>query len=252
MVADAGGLGAGMQFINAFRFIFRNGQIPGEPHFTTLTYYALGTIKVTVIAMAISLVIALPVGVWLGHRHRGSFVAINLGNVWRALPSLVVLAIGSAFLGIGLKNVLLALVVLAIPPIITNAYVGVDQVDGDLVDAAKGMGMTDWQILTQVELPLSIPLVMAGVRTATLFVISTTTLAAYAGYGDSLGEIINNEAGYHLYGVLGAAICIAAMAILIEAGLALLQRAMTPAPLRRAETVVMPDEVLVPALAGSA
>ena len=242
-----------MQFINAFRFIFRNGQIPGEPHFTTLTYYALGTIKVTVIAMAISLVIALPVGVWLGHRHRGSFVAINLGNVWRALPSLVVLAIGSAFLGIGLKNVLLALVVLAIPPIITNAYVGVDQVDGDLVDAAKGMGMTDWQILTQVELPLSIPLVMAGVRTATLFVISTTTLAAYAGYGDSLGEIINNEAGYHLYGVLGAAICIAAMAILIEAGLALLQRAMTPAPLRRAEQLALPDELIItdlPAVTG--
>jgi osmoprotectant transport system permease protein len=242
-----------MDFINAFRFIFRNGEIPGQPHFTTLTYYALGTIKVTLIAMAISLVIALPVGVWLGHRHRGSFVAINLGNVWRALPSLVVLAIGSAFLGIGLKNVLLALVVLAIPPIITNAYVGVDQVDSDLVDAARGMGMTDWQILTRVELPLSIPLVMAGVRTATLFVISTTTLAAYAGYGDSLGEIINNEAGYHLYGVLGAAICIAAMAILIEAGLALLQRAMTPAPLRRVEQLALPDELItmdLPAVAG--
>jgi osmoprotectant transport system permease protein len=238
-------------FVDAFRFIFRNGEIPGQPHFTTLTYYALGTLKVTVIAMAISLVIALPVGVWLGHRHRGSFVAINLGNVWRALPSLVVLAIGSAFLGIGLKIVLLALIVLAIPPIITNAYVGVDEVDSDVVDAARGMGMTDWQILTRVELPLSIPLVMAGVRTATLFVISTTTLAAYAGYGDSLGEIINNEAGYKLSGVLGAAICIAAMAIAIEVVLALVQRAMTPSPLRRAETDAMTDEVLVPALAGS-
>lgn len=240
-------------FVDAFRFIFRNGQIPGQPHFTTLTYYALGTLKVTVLAMAISLVIALPVGVWLGHRHRGSFVAINLGNVWRALPSLVVLAIGSAFLGIGLKNVLLALVVLAIPPIITNAYVGVDEVDRDLVDAARGMGMTDWQILTQVELPLSIPLVMAGVRTATLFVISTTTLAAYAGYGDSLGEVINNEAGYHLSGVVGAAICIAVMAIAIEAGLALLQRTITPVPLRRAEQLALPDEVIVmdlPALTG--
>jgi len=238
-------------FVDAFRFIFRNGQIPGQPHFTTLTYYALGTLRVTVFAMAISLVIALPVGVWLGHRHRGSFVAINLGNVWRALPSLVVLAIGSAFLGIGLKNVLLALVVLAIPPIITNAYVGVDEVDRDLVDAARGMGMTDWQILTKVELPLSIPLVMAGVRTATLFVISTTTLAAYAGYGDSLGEVINNEAGYHLSGVVGAAICIAVMAIAIEAGLAMLQRAMTPAPLRRAGAVARPDELLVPVLAES-
>lgn len=237
------------QFILAFRFILRNGQIPGDPHFTTLTYYALGTLKITLIAMAISLVIGLPVGVWLGHIHRGSFIAINLGNTWRALPSLVVLAIGSAFLGIGLKEVLLALVVLAVPPIITNAYVGVDEVDRDLADAARGMGMTGWQVLRQVELPLAIPLLMAGVRTATLFVVSTTTLAAYAGYGDSLGEVVNDEASYHLYGVLGAAICIAALAMVLELALALLQRALTPRPLRRAEQLTLPDELLVPGLA---
>jgi osmoprotectant transport system permease protein len=234
-------------FIEAFKFIFRNGQIPGQPHFTTLTYYALGTLKITAIAMAISMAIAIPIGIGLGHLHRGSFVAINLGNVWRALPSLVVLAIGSAFLGIGLGNVLLALIVLAVPPIITNAYVGIDEVDRDLVDAARGMGMTGWQVLTRVELPLSIPLVMAGVRTTALFVISTTTLAAYAGYGDSLGEVVNNEGGYKLSGVLGAAICIAAMAIAIEVALALVQRAMTPAPLRRAEALAPPDELMVPA-----
>lgn len=235
-------------FIDAFKFIFRNGQIPGQPHFTTLTYYALGTIKITVFAMAISLVIALPLGVWLGHRHRGSFVAINLGNIGRALPSLVVLAVASAFLGIGLNEVLVALVVLAVPPIITNAYVGIDEVDRDLVDAARGMGMTGWQVLRQVELPLAVPLLMAGVRTATLFVVSTTTLAAYAGYGDSLGEVVNNEAGYHLSGVLGAAICIAAMAILIEVVLALVQRVLTPVPLRRAEQLALPDELFVPAI----
>jgi osmoprotectant transport system permease protein len=238
-------------FVEAFRFIFRNGQIPGDPHFTSLAYYALGTIKVTALAMAFSLVIGLPLGIWLGHRHRGSFVAINLGNVWRALPSLVVLAIGSAFLGIGLKIVLLALIVLAVPPIITNAYVGVDEVDRDLVDAARGMGMTDWQVLIKVELPLAIPLLMAGVRTAALFVVSTTTLAAYAGFGDSLGEIVNNEAGYHLYGVLGAAISIALLAIAIEITLALLQRAITPAPLRRAGMLAVPDELLVPVMAES-
>jgi osmoprotectant transport system permease protein len=235
-------------FADAFKFIFRNGQIPGEPHFTTLTYYALGTLKVTLIAMAISLVIALPLGLWLGHRHRGSFVAINIGNIGRALPSLVVLAIASAFLGIGLNEVLVALVVLAIPPIITNAYVAVDEVDRDLVDAARGMGMTDWQVLKQVELPLAIPLLMAGVRTATLFVISTTTIAAFAGYGDSLGEIVSNEASYHLYGILGAAICIAALAMVIEVGLALVQRALTPLPLRRPEQLALPDELAGPVL----
>ena len=90
--------------------------------------------------MAISLTIGLPIGLWLGHIHRGSFVAINLGNIWRALPSLAVLAIGVAFLGLGLGNVLLALVILAVPPIITNAYVGIDQVDRDVVDAARGRG----------------------------------------------------------------------------------------------------------------
>lgn len=232
-------------FIEAFKFIGRNGQLPGEPHLPTLAYYSLGTFKVTVIAMAISLVIALPVGVWLGHIHRGSFVAINLGNVWRALPSLVVLAIGFAFLGIGLKNVLLALIVLAIPPIITNAYVGIEQVDPDLVDAARGMGMTGWQVLWRVELPLAIPLVMAGVRTAALFVVSTTTISALTGYADSLGEIVNNEASYHLSGVIGAAICIALLAILIELALALVQRGLTPKPLRHAETLALPDELIV-------
>jgi osmoprotectant transport system permease protein len=220
-------------FIDAFQFIGRNGELPGQPHFTTLSYYALGTLKIALIAMIISLVIALPIGVWLGHIHRGSFVAINLGNIGRALPSLAVLAIGVAFLGIGLKNVLLALVVLAVPPIITNAYVGLDQVDPDLVDAARGMGMTGWQILWRVELPLSIPLVMAGVRTAALFVISTTTISALTGYSDSLGEIINDEASYHLSGVLGAATCIAAIAIVVELLLAAAQRLMTPAALRR-------------------
>jgi osmoprotectant transport system permease protein len=235
-------------FVDAFKFIGRNGELPGQPHFPTLLYYALGTLKVTLIAMVISMLIALPIGVWLGHLHRGSFIAINLGNVGRALPSLVILAIGVAFLGIGLKPVVVALVILAVPPMITNAYVGVDQVDPDLIDAARGMGMTGWQVLRRVELPLSVPLVMAGVRTSALFVISTTTIAALTGYSHSLGEIIADEASYHLSGVLGAAICIAAMAMLIEFLLASLQRAMTPVPLRRGGAAEIEDE-FVPDLA---
>jgi osmoprotectant transport system permease protein len=235
-------------FFDAFKFIGRNGELPGQPHFPTLLYYAVGTLKVTLIAMVISMAIALPVGLWLGHLHRGSFIAINLGNVGRALPSLVILAIGVAFLGIGLKPVVLALVILAVPPMITNAYVGVDQVDPDLVDAARGMGMTGWQVLRRVELPLSVPLVMAGVRTSALFVISTTTIAALTGYSHSLGEIIADEASYHLSGVLGAAICIAAMAMLIEFLLASLQRAITPVALRRGGSAQVEDE-FVPELA---
>jgi len=232
-------------FVDAFKFIGRNGELPHEPHFPTLLYYAVGTMKVTLIAMVISTAIALPLGLWLGHVHRGSFIAINIGNVGRALPSLAVLAIGVAFLGIGLKPVLLALVVLAVPPIVTNAYVGVNEVDPDLVDAARGMGMTGWQVLRRVELPLSVPLVMAGIRTSSLFVISTTTIAALTGYSHSLGEIIADEASYHLSGVLGAAICIAAMAMLIEFLLALLQRAMTPVALRRGGAGEIEDEFIL-------
>jgi|SRR5579884_972296 len=232
-------------FLEAFKFIGRNGQIPGEPPLPTLVHLSLETLKITGYAMAISLVIAIPLGIWLGHIHKGSFVAINLGNIWRSLPSLAVLAIGVALLGIGLGNVLLALVVLAVPPIITNGYVAVDQVDPELVDAAKGMGMTGWQILRRVELPLAVPLIMAGVRTAALFVVSTTTISALTGYSGSLGDIINNETSYHLPGVLGAAICIAALALVIEVLLAVLQRALTPRGLKLSDAA-RPEDAIAP------
>ncbi|HZO79980.1 MAG TPA: ABC transporter permease [Solirubrobacteraceae bacterium] len=215
-------------FSQALDFIGRNGQIPGEPQLPTLVHLTLETIKIAWIGVGIALVIALPIGLWLGHIHRGSFVAINVGNIWRALPSLAVLAIGVAFLGLGLRNVELALIVLAVPPVITNAYVAIDGVDRDVVDAARGMGFNGWQILRKVELPLGVPLIFAGIRTAALFVVSTTTIAALTGYSGSLGDIINNEASYHLSGVLGAAMCIAALALLTDLLLALIQRVLTP------------------------
>jgi osmoprotectant transport system permease protein len=215
-------------FTQAFDFIGRNGSIPGYPGLPTLTHLALETLKISAIGIAIALILAIPLGVWLGHIHRGSFVTINLGNVWRALPSLAVLAIGVAFLGVGLTNVEVALIVLAVPPMITNAYVAIDGVDRDTVDAARGIGMTAWQILRHVELPMGIALIFAGIRTAALFVVSTTTIASLAGYSGTLGDIINNEASYHLSGVIGAAICIAALALFIEVVLAGVQRVLTP------------------------
>ncbi len=227
-------------FIEAFKFIGRDGQIPGEPPFPTLVHLTLETLKIAGIGVAISVAIGLPVGLWLGHIHKGSFAAINLGNIWRALPSLAVLAIGVAFLGIGLRNVELALIVLAIPPIITNAYVAIDGVDPDVVDAARGMGLTGWEVLRKVEVPLGVPLIFAGIRTAALFVVSTTTIAALTGYSGSLGDIIDNETSYHLSGVLGAAICIAALALLVELVLAWVQRLLTPRGLKIAAKVESP------------
>jgi osmoprotectant transport system permease protein len=230
----AGILGAGglHEFIEAFRFIAHNGAVAGQPGLPSLTHLTLQTLKVAAIGVAISVAIALPLGAWLGHIHRGSFAAINLGNVGRALPSLVVLAIGDAFLGLGLTVVELALVILAVPPIITNAYLGIDGVDPDLVDAARGMGMSGAEVLRRVELPLAVPGVFAGIRTAAVFVVSTTTIASLAGFSGSLGDVIANETSYHFSGVLGAAICVALLALAVDLALAVVQRALTPRGLR--------------------
>jgi osmoprotectant transport system permease protein len=197
-------------------------------------------VELSVAAMAVALVVALPIGVWLGHVHRGSVVAVNVANIGRALPSLVVIAIGITFLGVGFANVTLALVVLAVPPIITNAYVGVDGVEAEAVEAAQGMGMTPWQVLRKVELPLALPLIFAGVRTATVFVVATATIAAIAG-GGGLGDIIVNQASYRIEGVVGAAIVVSVLALAADFLLGLVQRLLTPAGLQVRAPAFEPD-----------
>jgi osmoprotectant transport system permease protein len=236
-------------FVDAFHFIAHNGAVAGQPGLPSLSHLALETLRVSAIGIAISLVIAVPLGAWLGHIHRGSFLAINLGNIGRALPSLAVLAIGDAFLGLGLTVVELALVILAVPPIITNAYLGVDGVDRDLVDAARGMGMSEREILTRVELPLAVPLMFAGIRTAAVFVVSTTTIASLAGFSGSLGDVIANETSYHFSGVLGAAICVAALALAVEGALTLLQWALTPRGLRVGRETRVRQRAVAPGIA---
>jgi osmoprotectant transport system permease protein len=178
-------------------------------------------------ALGIGLVIALPLGLWLGHRHRGFFFAASVSNVGRALPSLVLIAFGLTILGVGFWNNTAALVVLAIPPILTNAYFAIDSVDPDVVEAARGMGLTDTQILRRVELPLGLPLVIGGIRIAAIFVIATATIAAVAG-GGGLGEIIVNQASYGLAGVIAASVCVSALAFLAAGLLALLLRWASP------------------------
>jgi osmoprotectant transport system permease protein len=223
------------EFADAFKFIAHNGAVAGAPQLPSLSGLALETLWVGAIGVAIALVISVPTGVWLGHIHRGSFLAINVGNLGRALPSLVVLAVGDAFLGLGLVVVELALVVLAVPPMVTNAYLAVDGVDRDLVDAARGMGMSGWEVLRRVELPLAVGLLFAGIRTASVFVVSTTTLAALVGFSGSLGDVIANETSYHFSGVLGAAICVAALALAVDGVLAGVQRLVTPRGLKLAQ-----------------
>jgi osmoprotectant transport system permease protein len=197
-------------------------------------------VQLSAVALAISIALAAPAGVVLGHLHRGSLLAVNIANVGRALPTLVVIAVGFAFLGIGFTNVVVALVVLAVPPILTNAYVAVDEVDPDAVEAARGMGMTPVQVLSRVELPLALPLLFAGIRTAAVFVVATATIAAIAG-GGGLGEILVNQASYDVEGLVGAALVVSLLALAADAGLGLVQRLLTPPGLRTPVSAFEPD-----------
>jgi osmoprotectant transport system permease protein len=211
-------------FADAIEFLFDNWGLIWDK--------TLEHIWLSGAAIGVAVAIAIPLGVWLGHLHRGSFLAINVSNVGRALPSLAVISIGHGLLGVGFLNVMVALVILAAPVMLTNAYVAVDQVDKDAVLAAQAMGMRPLQVLRKVELPLALPLIFAGIRTAAVYVVATAPLAALAG-GGGLGDIIVNQPTYGTEGVVAGSIAIAALAFATEGVFALLQYAVTPRPLRR-------------------
>ena len=183
-------------------------------------------------SVAVAAGVALPVGVITGHLHRGSFLAISGGNVARALPTLAIIAIGITLWGIGFLNIMIALVVLAIPPILTNTYVAVSTVDPAMVEAARGLGMRPWHVLARVELPAAMSLILAGIRTGSVFVIATAYLASFAGTNSTLGVVITNEGYYGLAGVLAATVVIVAMALAAEGLLALCQHFLTPHGIR--------------------
>ena len=208
-------------FMDAFRFM------GDETHL--LLVKTLEHLELSGAALGIALVLALPLGLALGHLHRGSLFAISVSNVGRALPSVVLIALGLAILGLGFWNNTAALVVLAVPPILTNAFFAVDGVDRDVVEAARGMGMSGAQVLWQVELPLALPLVLAGIRIATIFVVATATVAAIAG-GGGLGEIIFNQASYRLAGVVAASLWVAALALGLAGLLALVRKLASRSP----------------------
>jgi osmoprotectant transport system permease protein len=190
------------------------------------------TLVLSGVAILVSLAIAQPLAVWLGHIHRGSFVAINLSNVGRALPTLAVLAIGiTTPLGIGFTVALLALVVLAVPVMLTNSYVAVDRVDRDAVEAARGMGMTAFQVLTRVEIPLALPLIFAGIKTAAVYVVATAPVSSIVG-GGGLGDILYDKASYGTEGLVGASIVIALLALAVQGLFTVLERVVTPRGLK--------------------
>jgi osmoprotectant transport system permease protein len=231
MLADTANLHT---FVDAFRFIGDN------PSF--LLQKAWEQLVLSGAALGLALLVALPLGIALGHLHRGSGFAIGASIFGRGLPSLVLIAAFLTILGIGFVNNMVALAVLATGPILTNAYDSVERVDRDAVEAARGMGMTGGQILRRIELPLALPLLFTGIRVAAVTIVATAPIAAIAG-GGGLGDVIVNQASYRLAGVLGASICVMALSALVFVGLAGVQAAVTPKGVRGTSLIgVIPRE----------
>jgi osmoprotectant transport system permease protein len=223
------------EFGDAIQFIFDERESPaggarvgGLSEMWELMWEHL---KLSGVAMAIACLVSMPLGLWLGHIGKGGFLAINASNVGRAVPVLALIAFFVAFLGVGFTNLTLALVLLAIPPILTNTYTGVRQVDRDTVDSARGMGMTGAQIVRRVELPLALPLIFGGIRISAVNVVATATIAPLAGVV-TLGDPIINVNTYGDEGRLAAAIVVALLAVVTEVSLGALQRGVTPRGLK--------------------
>ncbi|TMM36912.1 MAG: ABC transporter permease subunit [Actinobacteria bacterium] len=195
-------------------------------------------LRISAAAVLLGCLIAWPLGLWLGHRRRGGGAVITVSNVTLAVPTLSLLTLISlTALGIGQTAVILALTVFAIPPLLANAYTGLREVDPQVRDAARGMGLSGWQMLWRVELPLSVPYLAAGFRTAAVQVVATAALAALVA-GGGLGEIISEGfgLGINVAGgqIIAGGLLVAGLALLVEGTFAVVERLVTPRPLRRA------------------
>jgi osmoprotectant transport system permease protein len=191
-------------------------------------------------ALLVAILIALPAGLAIGHTRRGSALAANLANLGRAIPSLAVIGIVLPFtaaidpqLGFKVYPTLVAMVILAIPPILVNTEAGVAGVDRDLVESSRAMGMREGQVLAAVEIPVALPVILAGIRSAATQIVATMTLGAIFGSG-GLGRflvegIAQNDDGK----IFGGVVLVASLALVTEAAFALLQRASTSPGLRR-------------------
>jgi len=224
-----------MNFANQVLQWFLNGAHwqgdGGIPH-RTFEHLAMSGASVLTAAL-----IALPVGIAIGHFGRGGILAINISNIGRAVPSFAVLVIAVELFGIGALPAFIALVALAIPPMVTNSYIGMREVDADVREAARGMGMRDRAVLWRVELPIALPLIMAGIRTSAVNVVATATLAALVAWG-GLGRFIVDGFGLQDYPMMFAgAIMVAILSLIVEFSLAGAERLATPAGLRPSKPI---------------
>lgn len=211
-------------FIKAFPFMIEN--------FGLLAEKTGEHMWLSLVSIVVSLVIGVPIGLWLGHIHKGEFLAVSLTNIGRALPSLALIAIFIGVVGIGFRNVMLALIILAVPPILSYTFVAIDSVDRDLTKAARGMGLTPMEILRRIEIPLGLPMAFSGIRVAVVLVVSSATLGTVAG-GGGLGDVILNQVAYGMEGVVAAALWVAALSILVDQFIAGLFKVVAPAGVTR-------------------
>ncbi|WP_291378360.1 ABC transporter permease [Demequina sp.] len=189
-------------------------------------------------AVGLAALTALPLGIALGHARRGGGLTVALSNVSRAVPTLALLTLFAASaIGFGNRAVIIAAAIFAFPPILTNAFTGMADVDADVREAAEGQGLTRLQVATRVELPLAWPLIAAGLRTSASQTVATVPLAALVA-GGGLGVIINTGLATQRYGeVLAGGVLVAALTLAVDAAMGALQRRLTPPPLRTTSLV---------------
>jgi len=185
------------------------------------------------LALLIAALIAVPLGILIGHTGRGAVLVVNIANAWRAIPTLALLVLLTIWLGFSVLAWLVPLVVLGIPPILVNVSEGVAGVDPELRDAARGVGMTPWQQVRKVEVPVAMPLIVLGLRTGAIFVVATATIAAYIGLG-GLGRYIIDGLAVSNYGeVAGGALFVVLLALAVQAFFMGVRRAAVPKGLRQ-------------------
>lgn len=204
-------------------------------------------VAISGVSLLIAIAIALPLGLWIGHTGRGTRIALNSANLWRALPSLAVIAIVLPITaaidpqaGFKIYPTAVAMVALAVPPILINAFAGISGVDRDLVEAGRGQGMSESQVLTAVELPLAVAVIVNGIRSGAVQIVATATLGAVFGFGALGRYLVDGVAQNDTGQIFGGVVLVAGLVILTELAFAVLQRALTPRPLRVDRSVISP------------
>lgn len=226
-----------MLFLTAFAFIFDPENLLGDKG---IVPRIIDHLLYTGLSLGAALIVGIPIGLFIGHTGKGKNAVIALTGSFRALPTFGFLLFIILFTGLGLWPLVFVLAVLAIPPIIAGAYSGLDAISRETIDAARAIGMTEWQILNKVELPLAAPLILGGIRNATLQIIATATIAGYVGL-TGLGRFLIEGLAYHDYTIAFAgAILVAALALVADGVLALIQKLVVPHGVSRGTTRTTP------------